>query len=133
MLSSQLAVNHRVAVCKFTEDVLNDIMKLHSNHPSEDMKSFIFRILHLSIVVHHPTPHSGESCTFSPDTARSVPPVNYVHDTQVWYKQLRAMHHIVDSEIKESSKNVGRSQNEPKFCGTFVSMAAALCAVVSTQ
>lgn len=106
------------------------MMKLHSYRMDDATKLVLFKIMHLSIVVHYPTAHTAGTHTFSIDTTRSVPAINYVHDIHVWHKQLHSMHYIVESEIKESGKNIGRSQTEPSLCHTFVSMAAALCAVV---
>lgn len=106
------------------------MMKLHSYRMDDATKLVLFKILHLSIVVHYPTARTAGMHTFDIDTVRSVPAINFVHDIRVWHKQLRNMHTIVDSEIKERSKHFGRSQTEPDFCNTFVSMAAALCAVV---
>lgn len=122
--------NHRISICKFTEDVLSELVKLYSYHLSDETKLMLFKILHLSIVLHYPRAHADEAHTFNLDTTRSVPAINYAHDAQVWYKQLRNMHHIVEREIKESGKQVGRLHSEPRFCNTFVSMATALCAVV---
>lgn len=98
---------------------------------SDDTKLELFKILHLSIVVHHPRVGNNEMAALNAVTAGSVPAINYVHDIQMWHKQLRSMFHIVESEIKENGKGVRRSQLSPKLCSTFVAMAADLCAVVS--
>lgn len=105
-------------------------MKLYNYRMDDATKLVLFKICHLSIVVHYPRAHTDETHTFITDTARCVPVINYVHNMQAWNKQLRNMHHIVESEIKESARNVGRSQTVPNLCNTFVSMAAALCAMV---
>lgn len=127
---SQLAANHRISICKFSEEVLSEVIKLYNYRMDDATKLVLFKILHLSIVVHYPRSHTDETHTFNTDSARSAPAINYVHDIQVWHKQLRSMHHIVESEIQESGKGFGRSQSVPNFCNTFDSMAAALCAVV---
>lgn len=129
-LSLQLAANHRISICKFTEEVLSELIKQYNYRMDDATKLVLFKILHLSIVVHYPRAHTDETHTFSPDSARSLPPINYVNDIHLWHKQLRSMHHIVESEIKECGKSFGRSQIIPNFCNTFDSMAAALCAVV---
>lgn len=104
-------------------------MKLYKYIMDDATKLLLFKIMHLSIVVHYPRAHIDETHTFTTDTMRSVPAINYVHNIQLWHKQLRGMHHIIETEIKESGKSVGRS-TAPTFCITFVSMAATLCAVV---
>lgn len=106
------------------------MIKLYNYRMDDATKLVLFKILHLTIVVHYPRVHADETHTFNTDTARSVPAINYVNNIQVWHKQLRSMHHIVESEIKESAKNFGRLQTVPELSNTFVSMAAALCAVV---
>lgn len=116
-------------MCEFTENVLGQMMKWH-NLMDDVTKLALFKIFHLSIVIHYPGAHIDETHSFSINTESNVPAMNYAHDIQLWHKHLRQMHHIVESEIKESGNNYGRTQTVPKYCDTFISMAAALCGVV---
>lgn len=51
----------------------------------------------------------------------------------VWYKHLRNMFHLVQSDIKQMHSQQNRLQNNPTICLHFVEMGATLCSIVTSN
>lgn len=125
----QCIANHRIAICRFTEDVLCKLIKIYNHRLDDATKLVLFKVFHLSIVSHFPRLHADASHTFNADRLSDVPVINYIQDIQIWHKQLRNMFSIVENEIKESDRSYGRHA-APNLSQTFVGFAATLCSVV---
>lgn len=98
-----------------------------------DSKTNLFKIIHISIIVHSPERISGQYGSTVNGTSQPVDDLfkqNVAEDLQLWYKHLRNMLSIVEREIIESRKRSLRSNVTPIICPIFVRMAAKLCSVV---
>lgn len=88
-----------------------------------ECKTELFKLLHLSLVIYDPDPHSTS-------VIRGRTPDHLSEDRlKVWHQYLRNIFGIVDSEIKGLNKHTNRAQTT--ICPIFVRMAARGCAVVS--
>lgn len=122
---------------KFTEQILDKLLKFYQFTMDADSKVILFKIMHISIVVHHPQPIGidGGSCAneeILDETSDFFQP-HISDDTQLWHKHLRNMHSIVEREIGDSRKRCVRVNPTPVvICPIFVRMAAKLCSVVCT-
>lgn len=129
----QLAINQRLSLVGFTEQVLDKLLKLYQFSMDADSKANLFKIMHISIIVHSPEPVSGHYGNTVNGTAHPVDDLfkqNMAEDSMLWYKHLRNMLSIVEREISESRKRSLRSNIPPNICPIFVRMAAKLCSVV---
>lgn len=116
---------------KFVEHILDKVIKSYKFIMNADAKLILFKILHISIVIHSP---QASNVSFDEPTCEgltNVLKISIADDIELWKKQLRNMFNlIVDREITESRKTLNRSNSSPTICSQFVRMAAKLCAVV---
>lgn len=126
-------MNQRLSVVRFTESVLEKLLKLYQFSMDADFKVSLLKIMHLSIVVHSPEPNSlelGGSINEASGQIGDLFKTNIADNLQLWHKHLRNMLSIVEREIMESRKRSIRSNPTPTICPIFIQMAAKLCSVV---
>lgn len=131
--SKQLAVNHRLSVIGFTEQVLDKLLKPYQFSMDEELKLNLFKIMHISIVVHSPEPLTDvQGCLLIGESGQNddLFRKTIAEDTQVWYKLLKLMLKITEREMLESRKSSMGEVQVPVIRQTFVRMAAKLCSVV---
>lgn len=131
--TSKLAVNRRSAIVSFTDRILDKLLKLYQFTMDTDSKVILFKIMHISVVVHHPEPKIideprsiGEILDETSDLFKQ----NIADDIQLWHKHLRNMLSVIEREIIDSRKRNLRLNPNPVICPIFVRMAAKLCSVV---
>ncbi|XP_058819589.1 serine/threonine-protein kinase ATM [Topomyia yanbarensis] len=119
-----IAVDYRYEVCNFTEKIIPCVVKAYEPKMDEDTKAIFFRLMHLTVIVHHPEKSFSEW--------RSNQDLFFTNDETEWYKCLRVMHFVVCSEIKahvSASYNVA-GRKEISFTEDFVNFAARLSYVI---
>ncbi|XP_058447128.1 serine/threonine-protein kinase ATM [Malaya genurostris] len=123
--ATALAVDYRYEVCSFSEQIIPYVVKTFEPRMDEDMKSVYFRLMHLSVIIHHPEKSSLEW--------RSNQELYYSNDEAEWYKCLRTMHSSVmrneiNAHVSASFNSAGG--REIPFSEGFIDFAARLCYVI---
>lgn len=117
---------------------MDKLLKLYQFTMDPDSKVILFKIMHISIVVHYPEPigfddvlscSNGETLDESIDLFKQ----NISNDVQLWHKHLRNMLSIIEREIADSRKRCVRLNPTPVICPIFIRMAAKLSSVVCIQ
>lgn len=131
MVFAQLALNYRIQMIIFTEDILSELLKFYSFSMDDEAKLILYKIFHIAIVIHAPHAIDTASVALNSDEFDNMLKVCTAKDNSEWYKQMRSMFSIVEKEINEMRKKLLQRSQVPSICGTFVEMAAKLCSVVS--
>lgn len=114
---------------EFTEQVLDRIYKMYQFSLDDDVKEVMFKIFHLSIVIHLPqTDQTTVTYNRSNDDLFAD---NVVHDVNRWHKQLQNMFGVIEREISGARKQSKRFSPKLTICDELVQVAAKLCSVVS--
>jgi hypothetical protein len=113
-----IAVDHRLAVCRFTETNSKHIHSVYKVDLNEESKETIFRLMDLALVVHYPMLQSD------------VKILKYVENETLWNSQLRNYAYIVELELKPTPKTKYRSTSKDDINQVFVQFAARLCYLV---
>lgn len=124
-----MASSQRKVIVEFTEQVLDRIFKMYQFSLDVDAKEVIFKIFHLSIVIH--SPQIGQATTVHYNNRNNdLFADNVVHDVNRWHKQLQNMFGVVEREINGARKQSKRFSPKLTICNELVQMAAKLCSVV---
>ncbi|XP_055591909.1 serine/threonine-protein kinase ATM isoform X2 [Uranotaenia lowii] len=119
-----LAVDYRYEICSFTEKIGQRLVKAYEAKLEDDAKATLFRLMHLSVLVHNPEKSSTEW--------RSNESIFFATDRAEWFKCLRNFYFVVGNELKahvSASKNAVGGREVP-FVGTFLDFASRLCYVM---
>lgn len=96
-----------------------------------DAKLTLFKLLHITLVVHYPQiPDGNGPYVLDTKATSDILKSNYADDPALWYKHLRNIFHIIEREIIQLNQS-NLLQSNPSICNVFVQMAARACAVVS--
>lgn len=113
-----IAVDHRLEVCRFTEKISKHIHSVFKVDLNEDNKVKLFRLMDLALVVHYPMLESGQE------------KLKFVENSALWNSQLRNYAYIVDLELKPVSKTKLRGIAKQDLNQIFVQFAARLCYLI---
>jgi hypothetical protein len=99
---------------------MEDVCKSYESKVDE-FKPVLFKIMHLSIVVHNPQSAVGRTQN-----------VAHAHDNKTWYKILKQFHSILSVEIRTANERtfVHSTSKENSFVDGFIDFAARLCFLV---
>lgn len=126
----------------FTENILDKLLKFYQFTMDGDSKVILFKIMHISIVVHHPASIGiDDLLTDSNGANRQILngsidlfTQHVSKDAQLWNKHLRNMQSIIERDIVDLRKRCIRlNPTAPVICPIFVRMAAKLCSVVCSK
>lgn len=113
-----IAVDHRLEVCRFTETISKHIHTVFKVDLNEESKEKLFRLMDLSLIVHYPM--------LDGDAVK----LKYVNDVALWNSQLRNFAYIVDLELKPTPKTKYRSTTKLNINQVLVQFAARLSYLV---
>lgn len=114
----------------FTEQILDRIYKMYQFSLDDDVKEAIFKIFHVSIVIHSP---QIDQTTVNYNRSNDLFAENVAHNVNQWHKQLQNMFGVVEREINGARKQSKRHSPKLSICDKMVQMAAKLCSVVGIQ
>nr|XP_029716686.1 serine/threonine-protein kinase ATM-like [Aedes albopictus] len=118
-----LAVDYRYEVCNFTEQVSQRVVKAYEARMDEELKSVLFRMMHLTVIVHNPEKSFSEW--------RSNQNLSHAANKADYFKCLRNFYFVVGSELKaHTSASYSSSGREVPFVEGFIGLAARLCYVM---
>lgn len=126
----QLALNYRIQMIIFIEEVLDEVIRFYSFAMDDETKAILFKILHISLVIHAPHAIDMRSEALSSDEFDNMLKISTAGDNVVWFKQMRGMLSIVEKEINEMRKQLAQRSQVPTISAVFVDMAAKLCSMV---
>ncbi|CAO1305967.1 unnamed protein product [Diamesa serratosioi] len=115
---SNIAVDFRFEVCKFTESTMKYIHKVYDKNASEEQKTTMFKLMDLALLVHSPNLKNDRS------------KLNYVNDSKEWHTQLRNFAYIMKQEMHLPPKTKYRSETKPVINQIFNQFAARLCYII---
>lgn len=110
-----IAVDHRLEVCRFTEKISKHIHSVFTVDLNEESKEKLFRLMDLALIVHYPML----------ETEREK--LKFVEDVALWNSQLRNYVYIVELELKLQSKVKHRGVVKQDMNQVLVQFAARLC------
>lgn len=114
-----LAVGYRYEVCNFTEQISQRVVKAYEARMDEEMKSVLFKMMHLTVVVHSPEKSLSEW--------RSNQNLLYAVNKTEYFKCLRNFYFIIGSELKaHASASYSSNGREVAFVEGFINLAARL-------
>lgn len=114
-----LAVDYRYEVCNFTEQISQRVVKAYEARMDEEMKSVLFKMMHLTVVVHSPEKSFSEW--------RSNQNLLYAVNKTEYFKCLRNFYFIIGSELKaHASASYSSNGREVAFVEGFINLAARL-------
>lgn len=125
-------MNQRFETIRFTESVLEKLMKFYQFRMENDSKLILFKILHISIVIHSPQ-ENYETESISNNEYDNMLRVYIADDSELWSKNLRCMLSIIEREIDGLRKQSNRLNSNTNVCEVFTRMAAKLCTGVCTE
>lgn len=125
-----MASSQRKVMVEFTEQVLDRIYKMYQFSLDDDVKEVMFKIFHVSIVIHSP---QNDEATVNYKESKDLFADNIAHDINQWHKLLQNMFGVVEREINGARKQSKRLSPKSTICNEFVQMAAKLCSVVGIQ
>ncbi|XP_021700539.1 serine/threonine-protein kinase ATM isoform X2 [Aedes aegypti] len=118
-----LAVDYRYEVCNFTEQISQRVVKAYEARMDEEMKSVLFKMMHLTVVVHSPEKSFSEW--------RSNQNLLYAVNKTEYFKCLRNFYFIIGSELKaHASASYSSNGREVAFVEGFINLATRLCYVM---
>lgn len=110
-----IAVDFRFDVCRFTEAIGKHIREVLNTNMDEDSKRILFKLMDVSILVHHPSLGDGHS------------QLDYIDDKAVWCTQLRNYEYAVEQELKLPLRaKYGANDRRPEVDQVLVQFAARL-------
>lgn len=120
---------------EFTEQILEKLLSLYQPSMDAEAKLVLMKIMHISIIVHHPEceENATSSTSSTSDAIDGLFQKNMTNDSRLWKKLLRSMIGLVEREILDIRKRSIRLKQAPVICHTFMRMAAKLCSLVCSQ
>lgn len=116
-------MGYRYEVCNFTEQISQRVVKAYEARMDEEMKSVLFKMMHLTVVVHSPEKSLSEW--------RSNQNLLYAVNKTEYFKCLRNFYFIIGSELKaHASASYSSNGREVAFVEGFINLAARLGYVV---
>ncbi|XP_055632335.1 serine/threonine-protein kinase ATM [Toxorhynchites rutilus septentrionalis] len=119
-----LAVDLRYYICHFIKKIAHRLIKSYEPKMEGDVKTFIFRLMHIAVIVHNPEKNFTEW--------RSNQDLEFTGDRLEWNKFLRNFYYIIECEVKvhASASYDAASGRDVPFVDGFIDLAARLCYLV---
>lgn len=113
-ICKNLAVDYRLEVCKFIENIFGKVTKSFDTKLDENMKEVIYKLSHLAILLHHP------------DISLQI---DHSYEEAIWNQHLIKLFYRAESEIIFQNNQM-RNSLDMKVSPVFMKMLSSLCRVI---